>query len=311
MAKVSSRAALFGAALVALAVLVEACSKDDSSSTNTNPVPVTTDQSDFITPTNVDVTLFLHDTAMDVEAIEDSANVPVPMTRADQAVLYWELSDANGKVSAAGSMVDPRIATSEFDETGSPNPVNSEKATSALLSVTVPNTGGWLHLYTAPPGATGVHTTSLFGGVEIAKAFIEKITQRFKSDLFPGSTHKPSSKDGSLYDDILGKFGINHVQTASSCGTFSLLFVGDGYTSADQAKFKADVNTAIAQMSSLPVYKDHWNAFNCVQRQLRCRRQLASLHGAAPWHSHAHQREARRRQARHQRGRHGHHRQHE
>jgi hypothetical protein len=218
------------------------------------------DPSDFVTPDDVDVDLYLDNKSLDVLTIQESAHQPRNRIPGDAALLFWEFEDTPGHVIATGAMVDPRLSTTEFDANGVANPINGAPMSSALFSVTLPNIGGTFRLYDAPPGAQGLHTQSLWGGVQIAFAYIKKIAQRFWSKIFPpGQTHKPNDT---------GSVGVQTEKKATACGTFSLLVVGDGYTKNEQQKFHADVKAALSSIAAIPKYSDHWNAFNVYTMEM-------------------------------------------
>jgi hypothetical protein len=239
------------AAWLVTSVLI-ACSSDDSggsSSTGGSGGGTSTVMpgADVIVTATYDGTL----TRIVRVAADDLGPVSPPPNPGGPAVT-WTLADSKGLTVATGTVADPSVATTEFADDGTGNPV--DVAQTGLVELRVPYVPG-SSLTLAPASASSGQPAGPHGRVQPQGLCVSGSTCPSTPTSAPVST--PTSAPSAS-----GVAGLKKIVDNGTCAPFNILLVSEGFQSGEMGSFESFAQNVASGLGSYKGYSDSIQDFN-------------------------------------------------
>lgn len=265
--------------LLALLVLVPAGCSSDSTETSPGPTPSSA-------PARVVASILIAKNQLTLVGLRPVAPDALPPPRQPEPKVDWRFESETGEILAEGSLTNPLLVTSEFDK-GTPAP-KTYAAGAAVFEVELPNVGGIFVLSDAAlTGGTGPKSWDSIA--EALKVFVQKLVDVFDFGSGAGGSAgegaggsaggEPGGGAAGLgaaggaggaagAGAVIDGVGPNEqlVQAKAGCEAFTLLFVAEGYTEGERAKFDTDVANVVGALSATEGFAEHWDFLSVWQK---------------------------------------------
>ena len=187
-------------------------------------------------------------------AADDMGPVSPPPNPGGPAVT-WTLADAKGMTVATGTVADPSVATTEFADDGSGNPV--DVAQTGIVELRVPYVAG-SSLSLAPASASSSGSGQPKGAQGIVRPQGICVSGTTCAST-PTSTPVPAPTSAP---NASGVTGLKKIVDNGTCAPFNVLLVSEGFQSGEMGSFEGFAQNVASGLASYKGYSDSINDFN-------------------------------------------------
>lgn len=195
-------------------------------------------------PGNVQVTLALNDSALEIVETRQVGELPNPPLGDVGQQMQFIFHPEDGSAPVEGEIADNRVLRSEFDLSGQPD-YRQVLSNTGLFSVRVPSAVGRLELRTPD-------------GDDLGSVLVDP--------------DQPITRQAALMrqEDLIGG-PVKVVDQGPRSAKADILFLPEGYTESEMASFHRHVNEIVTQLSRQSGYRQHWDGFNIWRQDIRSR----------------------------------------